>query len=154
MIQYIIAVPPDALAHLREVDADGVGFVLPGYVDLWLRATASPLNFCTARQSERRLLGDQLQKYNKLVKKHVDRWEQMRFLFVCFGNIIFTHGLKVEPNIQIIWMSFILEAQTKISQQLIKKKKKVISKNVFIFLMMGLMRRQHFTHGHTLILIQ
>lgn len=34
MIQYIIAVPPDALAHLREVDADGVGFVLPGYVDL------------------------------------------------------------------------------------------------------------------------
>lgn len=58
------------LAHLGEVDAEDVGVVLPGYVDLWLRASTFPLDFCTTRQSERRLLGDQLQKrFNTLVNK-------------------------------------------------------------------------------------
>lgn len=54
------------LAHLGEVDTEDVGIVLPGYVDLWLRAPTFPLDFCTTGQSERRLLGDQLQQQQKI----------------------------------------------------------------------------------------
>lgn len=47
--------------HLGEVDAEGVGFVLPADVDLGLRAPALALDLRAAGQSERRLLRDQLQ---------------------------------------------------------------------------------------------
>lgn len=50
------------VAHLREEDAERVGVVLPGYVDLWLRVPTFPLDFCATGQSERRLLRDQLHK--------------------------------------------------------------------------------------------
>lgn len=66
MISYSMCVIPAShgafLAHLREVDAERVGFVLPGYVDLGLRGPTFALDFCIPWQSERRLLGDQLRK--------------------------------------------------------------------------------------------
>lgn len=48
--------------HLREVDAEGVGVVLPADLDLGLRVPAFPLDFRTTGQGERRLLGDQLKE--------------------------------------------------------------------------------------------
>lgn len=57
-------------AHLNEVDAQRVGFVLPADVDLRLRASTFALNLCAAWQSERRLLGDELQKHNELIKEN------------------------------------------------------------------------------------
>lgn len=49
-----------ATPHLGEVDAQCVGFVLPADVDLRLCAATFALDLRTSRQSEGRLLGDEL----------------------------------------------------------------------------------------------
>lgn len=76
MISYSMCVIPAShgafLAHLREVDAERVGFVLPGYVDLRLRGPTFALDFCIPWQSERRLLGDQLRKDPTNAWKEID----------------------------------------------------------------------------------
>lgn len=46
--------------HLGEVNAQRVGFVLPADVDLGLCAATFALDLRTSRQSEGRLLGDEL----------------------------------------------------------------------------------------------
>jgi len=75
------------LAHLGEVDAERVGVVVPGDVDVRLGAPALTLDLCALGQSERRVLGDQLRGVGT---KRTDygRWSSfLRTSFTMYPNI-------------------------------------------------------------------
>ena len=117
VISYTMCVIPASrgafLAHLREVDAERVGFVLPGYVDLGLGGPTFALDLCVPRQSERRLLGDQLRKDPTNTWQEIRDTQRRIFFFYPFSIHFYARLCRATDISRKHVRLFLLEIQTK-----------------------------------------